>query len=529
MNKSRVLWIIIILLLTATIPSLSERSSLERAQDDYELVLPYKHIKEMAGADASLSSVLNQLQAAGLTAVLVDMKESSLPEEAVSEITDADLEVIVSVGAKSAENWKQQLDAAVHYYSREADYVHISGNKVPGYPDTADMNQFADILSEGKEGVYFTEFQRLDGFKEFTEDLNYNVIRMHDLDLLHGHQTVEEKVDRTLRAVKERNQRSILLSSMEADTLDHTVTYLEKITEAMPSGFELKEADGWKDFSPPLWATLASFLAGILFIYQSLVSIFRYRLIGWLAASASIGLMAAYLITDSLLFLQGFALGVGLVTPVCAVKATAVGSTRIREITLSYAKALGISLIGIVIIIGLLNGTVFLTGIALFRGVKLLYVVPLLFFGVYALWGLTFKEVKQSVKGWHLILFVLVGAAAVYYVLRSGNSQAVSELELWFRTKLEDWLYARPRSKEFLLGFPAYLLALAVLPRFKRIGKMLLIPGVIGFMSIVNTFTHLHIPLHISMLRTGYSIVFGYIIGLLAIGIYKLIIKKRIR
>ncbi len=526
MNKSRVLWIIMILLLTATIPSLYERSSIERAQDDYELVLPYKHIKEMAEPDDSLPSVLQQLQAAGLTSVLVDMKEASLPEEAVSEIKGAELDVIISVAANTPEDWKRQLEAAVHYYEDESDYIHISGDKAPGYPDTDAMDELAGILSEGAEGVYFTEFQRLEGFKEFTDDLNYNVVRMHDLDLLHGHQTVEEKVDRTLRAVKERNQRSILLSSMEADPLNHTVTYLEKITEAMPSAFELNEADGWKDFSPPLWAKLAAFLAGILFIYQALVIIFHYRLLGWLGAFASLALTIAYMMTDSLLFLQGFALGVGLVTPIYAVKATSRGSTRIKDITFAYVKALGISLAGIVIIIALLNGTVFLTGIALFRGVKLLYVVPLLFFGVYALWGLTFKEVKESLKGWHLILIALAGAAAVYYVLRSGNSQAVSEVELWFRTKLEEWLYARPRSKEFLLGFPAYLLALAVLPRFKRIGKILLVPGVIGFMSIVNTFTHLHIPLHISLLRTCYSILFGYLIGLLAIGIYKMIFRK---
>ena len=118
MNKSRVLWIIMILLLTATIPSLYERSSIERAQDDYELVLPYKHIKEMAEPDDSLPSVLQQLQAAGLTSVLVDMKEASLPEEAVSEITDADLDVIISVAANTPEDWKRQLEAAVHYYER---------------------------------------------------------------------------------------------------------------------------------------------------------------------------------------------------------------------------------------------------------------------------------------------------------------------------------------------------------------------------------------------------------------------------
>jgi hypothetical protein len=38
----------------------------------------------------------------------------------------------------------------------------------------------------------------------------------------------------------------------------------------------------------------------------------------------------------------------------------------------------------------------------------------------------------------------------------------------------------------------------------------------------MNTFTHLHIPLYISALRTFYSIVLGFIIGYAFIYLYKL-------
>ena len=64
-----------------------------------------------------------------------------------------------------------------------------------------------------------------------------------------------------------------------------------------------------------------------------------------------------------------------------------------------------------------------------------------------------------------------------------------------------------------------------VLKTNKIIGRILLIPGVIGFLSIMNTFSHLHISLGVSVLRTVYGVILGFIVGFIFIGIYKLIVK----
>jgi hypothetical protein len=43
----------------------------------------------------------------------------------------------------------------------------------------------------------------------------------------------------------------------------------------------------------------------------------------------------------------------------------------------------------------------------------------------------------------------------------------------------------------------------------------------IGQVSLVNTFCHLHSPLTVSLLRTGWSILFGVIIGTIVVWVWQ--------
>ena len=70
--------------------------------------------------------------------------------------------------------------------------------------------------------------------------------------------------------------------------------------------------------------------------------------------------------------------------------------------------------------------------------------------------------------------------------------------------------------------FPFFILALYVMGINRKWGSILLVPGVIGFLSIMNTFTHLHIPVAVSVLRTLYSVSLGLVVGLLFILIFKI-------
>jgi hypothetical protein len=83
-------------------------------------------------------------------------------------------------------------------------------------------------------------------------------------------------------------------------------------------------------------------------------------------------------------------------------------------------------------------------------------------------------------------------------------------------------LSVRPRFKEFLIGFPALMLlpALTLVHR-RMIGWLLALGAGVGIGDVLDTYSHLHTPITISLQRTGNGLVIGAIIGILAIWIYR--------
>jgi len=49
--------------------------------------------------------------------------------------------------------------------------------------------------------------------------------------------------------------------------------------------------------------------------------------------------------------------------------------------------------------------------------------------------------------------------------------------------------------------------------------------GVIGQVGMVGTFTHLHTPIYISVIRMGYGLLFGAVIGYLLIFVWNLLAR----
>lgn len=400
-------------------------------------------------------------------------------------------------------------------------------------------NQLVEKLSDAGYYFYTIESNPLKGESKIAQITDYNMIRLHSINI--NRQTklkLNESIDRTTRAVKERNIRSIFYhiktTGNAKENVEQTIDYLNGVHDAMPDHFQPGEPKLFDKVAVPAWVKAAVLLAGILFTF--IVS----ELVKWMplriaAAGFMTVLAIAYFILKSTLFLQAFALIIAVLAPTYAVIKSAQGSTKMSKILVQYLKAVAISLIGIVIVIGLLNGNAFMTGFATFKGVKLVYLIPImgvLLFTLIEMNRLADQNIKKSLsntvtllnkelKYWHVLLLIVVAGIGLFYISRTGNSGSVSDLELAFRQWLENTLYVRPRTKEFLIGFPFFVLALYVMGINRKWGSILLVPGVIGFLSIVNTFTHLHIPVAVSVLRTLYSVSLGFVIGLVFILIFK--------
>lgn len=205
-----------------------------------------------------------------------------------------------------------------------------------------------------------------------------------------------------------------------------------------------------------------------------------------------------------------------------------------------FINSLLISFIGALSIAAIMADSKYMLKIDYFRGVKVSFVLPLVFYVVYYIikiynanhWKTFMKRIKEflniDIKVWHLVAIAIAGLIGIIYISRTGNEPIVrpTELELKFRDFLEHTLVARPRTKEFLIGDPAIILG--IYAAFKRSKAWTFIMGIfasIGILSIVNTFSHIESVLTIAIERTVIAWVLGALIGMIAVFIVDKILK----
>ena len=200
-----------------------------------------------------------------------------------------------------------------------------------------------------------------------------------------------------------------------------------------------------------------------------------------------------------------------------------------------FLKMSAVSLAGALLIVGLLGDTRYMLKYDQFIGVKAAHMLPLFALMLILAGGLftpaaspraRWEDVKarfrrlfgQPVFVWQVAGVMAAAVVLLLLVARTGNDPGVgvSGLELRFRAILDKVLFVRPRTKEFLIGHPAMLLALwAGLAGWRGAWVPLLLLGAIGQVSLVNTFCHIHMPLMLSVMRAGNGLVVGIILGLL--------------
>jgi hypothetical protein len=192
----------------------------------------------------------------------------------------------------------------------------------------------------------------------------------------------------------------------------------------------------------------------------------------------------------------------------------------------TLARAVALALVAGMLVAALLSRWEFMLAIATFLGVKAAHVLPVALVGMW----LTFA--MRPARGWRaattetaqwfnqplrvgVALAVLVlGLAAVMLLARTGNlSLPLSGVEQRLRTALEDMLVARPRTKEFLIGYPALaLMGAAAAVGWRRAALVLGMIGAIGTAGAINSFSHLHTPVLYTAWRTGNALMLGAII-----------------
>jgi hypothetical protein len=457
-------------------------------------------------------------------------------------------------------NWEpvrgENLATVFEWVSKIPNLAGVGFNDaaIPGGDTPAILDLMAEQIRPLERPLISFEFYDQAGLPDLAARLGDQVIRAHAIaeNELRKYADFDDAAARFLLAAGERNIRYIYLRFYGLENpvaaVDINMDLIERIgTDLAAAGFQFGRPTGFAAFtvSFPLCLILG---AGIIAAGGWLLALIAGPLTGRkFALPFALLLAVGFLLWAMLLWrlpiltrkLGAFAAAVVfpslaaflvLRTEMRRPRQPAAKPSLIRAICQLVGMSVG-TLAGGMILSALLADTAFMLRLDSFAGVKLAHLLPLLLVPA-GLWlreknwrRLLGRTVASGVKVWQLGVGLAVLAALAIYILRTGNDSlgAVSNLEMRFRQLLDQILGVRPRTKEFLVGHPFMLLLLYFGYRFEAYPVLLL--GLIGQISLINTYAHIHTPLLVSLSRSGNGLWVGIAVGCLAVAVIRLAAK----
>lgn len=414
------------------------------------------------------------------------------------------------------------------------------GNEAPSGAESA--NILKNYAASNGIKLGFDEFLDSEQLKGIIEKLGYSAIRVYN-------RPPHKWMDEYLLAARDRNDRLLYLHlflSGQEDMLAYDKEHIGQIRDMLVShGFKLAvfpdKAAGFTPFAASKLLSLLSAL-GILWALWKII-----RIAG-LKESAALKALLLFFIALNAMAVTNFALFRDAAGLLAAVSFPVLGiyAEMKREISsddegfvhawrsaaYSFFRASAHTLTGAAVLWGIYGGIDALLGLEKFRGIKALYIFS---FGIILILylkdnfgGVPLKKPILSIGS--LIALSAFGVVLFVLINRTGNFSAIPipKWELYFRIWLENTLWVRPRTKEFLLGFPALMAAGGMgAMGYKRWAGWLYMAALLGEVSMMNTFSHFHIAALVSVIRSLEGMALGGIIGSAALGGFYLYEKRR--
>ena len=164
----------------------------------------------------------------------------------------------------------------------------------------------------------------------------------------------------------------------------------------------------------------------------------------------------------------------------------------------------------------------------IFRGIIISLILPILY--SFAAYGIIFVKqndyakrifafLNMEIKVYWVVLGVGAMGAALIYLIRSGNVTNISSIEEIMRNSIAERIAARPRTKEFLIGWPALVLFVyyAKTSNIQLIKWGFAVGSSILFASVTNSYCHVFTSAEIINERVLNGALLGLVIAVLAI------------
>ncbi len=402
-----------------------------------------------------------------------------------------------------------------------------AGMIMAGNPD---FDMMTEILKKKDITVSQVEFVKQVGVPQFISEMKPNIIPLHSLtkdEIISRKLSQKQIVDRFVRAVHERSIRFIMVRPYDLQMGDRLEVFLSDLSIQK----EALEARGYRFGFPvhfPVWPlSLPGALAcSIFFVFcawsyagrlKNAPQEMPIRELIMLFAAALVLAAAFVKIPVSAKILGGFC--GALIALEAALTALDSKGNHVKGAIFS----LFILIAGGLSIAAFYGTTPAALRLAPFSGVKLTLLLPPLLLLVHDLIRRvhpeSIGEIASRPAMWgELLLIGIMMAGLMVMALRSDNVANVPAAEIAFRDFMERTLVVRPRTKEFLIGYPALVIYWLMVKKnwFANYREAVRIVAVLAFCSAVNTFCHFHTLLTLSVVRVFNGWWLGMIIGIAA-------------
>lgn len=437
--------------------------------------------------------------------------------------------------------------------------IMFSGDEITGYPglisQVAQELKAKDLTLDMIEHPLQLQFMKQEGLLPLAVLNDYRSARVYSIPKDEQPKLkLDEAVHRWLLTDEERNIRVNLLHKYDIPAqgmtlLETNLKYVQGIRDLLTEkGFTLGRASVFPMYYPSPWL-LALMILGCWAAVCLLVSAIRPvpdKYLYMLLLVPTVIMLVPILKGSGTLVRQVAATLSAVTLPVLAMtyqldrwredkaQDLSVGKILVKGLS-NLAIAFSIAMVGGLYVAALLGDVRFFLEMEIYRGVKVTFVLPLiLIFIVYLTRFNLFPQMRTKKIGPQIrqllnttitiksmLALAVIAVAAWVYVGRSGHTAGVPvpDFELRARAFLETALYARPREKEFLIGHPAFLLAVMAFyqrwPRFVHFALVMI--ATIGLGSLVETFAHIRTPVLMSFIRGVDGVVLGAIIGVILV------------
>lgn len=426
----------------------------------------------------------------------------------VAELREAGFDLVLALPSREPDlEWLQR-----EITSTKAQSVLLAGSAPPAA-------SLASYLSSRGVELVVSDFVAGDGLvSAYGQEFGGALVRAHLIELKRS-DSLSTLTVRARRAEKERGVRLIVFQTPPdfpgaGPALDQTIALAHSIQRELPPGLSAGTPTPQPLVAPSLVVRLSTVLGAIALATLAMLALPRSRrlVLGLVGAFGLVGVAAA--VANQLFVWQLFTF------------ATAVGGAALAVLTRRYLLGCLVAVTTGLVVAALGAQSTFMNGTTSFLGVKALLLGPPMIVAVLAAIDVGPTKLRSLVwplRPWHAIVGVVAVLGAAYYLLRSGNYGLVPDFELVLRDRLDELMYIRPRFKEALLGFPALFIA----AQWNGDARWLwAIVATVGTASAVDSFAHFHTPVLAALLRTGYTIVIGLVLGFAISLVVKAIVKR---